>query len=293
MENVGTVLISGGTGLIGRYLAPILRARGWRLHLLSRSGKSVSGWDAVFRWNPENGWIDQAALEGVSHVIHLAGESIAGKRWTRRRKEQIVSSRVDSAVLLFETFKKVGQKPEVFISASGVGWYGMLTDNKLHTEDEPAAADFMGQTCKLWEEAADRFAGLGCRVVKLRTGIVLARDGGALPVMSLPVKLFAGCILGSGKQQVPWIHIEDLCRLYTEALAEPKLAGRLQCGSDRGVHTSGIYAGTGQGASSPPMAFSDSGMDTPAGPRGNGGYCNRGEQGFEQEDSESIPFRKE
>lgn len=149
--------------------------------------------------------MDQAALEGVSHVIHLAGEPVAGKRWTRRRKEQIVSSRVESADVLFETIKTMGLKPEAFISASGVGWYGMHTDAHLHTEDEPAAADFMGQTCRLWEEAADRFAGLGSRVVKLRTGIVLARDGGALPVMALPVKLFAGCILGSGKQQVPCI----------------------------------------------------------------------------------------
>lgn len=218
MENVKTVVITGGTGLVGRHLIPELKQRGWKIRLLSRRANNTEGNDAVFRWDPLNGYIDPAALRGVSHVVHLAGEPISGGRWTKQRKDLILRSRVEGAKLLLQAFSEANSRPDVFVSASGTGWYGMVTDEKLHTEDEPAAADFLGQTCRQWEAAADAFLSTGSRVVKLRTGIVLAADGGALPVMALPVKLFAGCLLGSGKQQMPWIHIDDLCRMYAEAL---------------------------------------------------------------------------
>ena len=220
-----TVLITGGTGLIGLHLAPMLKKRGWRIVLLSRSGKEVAGWDAVFKWDPETGYLEEGALDGVTHIVHLAGAGIAEKRWTDERKQEIIDSRVKSAHLLYGEVKRKGIKLQTFISASGIGWYGMITDDKIHHEGEVAADDFLGKTCKLWEEAADCFSDFGSRVVKIRTGIVLAKEGGALPVLSLPVRLFSGCILGSGKQQMPWIHIDDLCGIYIEALENNQWQG--------------------------------------------------------------------
>lgn len=212
------VLITGGTGLIGSHIAPLLKSMGWRTRLLSRSRVNLAHWDEIYTWNPESGEIETDAMNGVTHILHLAGAGISEKRWTDARKKKIAESRIQSAYLLHDTLLKSGNKIDTFVSASGIGWYGMITDEKVHTEDEPAAADFMGNTCHQWEASADQFSALGCRVVKLRTGIVLARDGGALPVLSRPVKLFTGCILGTGNQQMPWIHIDDLCRLYAEAL---------------------------------------------------------------------------
>ena len=220
-----TALITGGTGLIGMRLSAMLKARGYRIHLLSRSKKPVENYDEVFTWDIQKGEIDTAALDGVTDIIHLAGAGIADERWTEKRKEIIVNSRVKSIGLIEAALRKRNQEVNSLISGSAIGWYGARTDEMLHIEAEPAADDFMGETCRKWEFAADSFADISDRIVKIRTGVVLARDGGALASMKLPFKFFVGSPLGSGNQQIQWIHLDDICRVFAEALEKQNFSG--------------------------------------------------------------------
>ena len=220
-----TILVSGGTGLIGSHILPLLKKAGFRTHLLSRSEKAVPGWDAVFTWDVNQGKIDERAFEGVTHILHLAGAGIADSRWSDARKKEIIESRIQSAALILQVLQKRNQQIEAFISGSAVGWYGGKTDDLVHSENEPAATDFLGETCLKWEQSADAFASNAKRVVKIRTGVVLAREGGAFPKMSMPFRYFAGAPLGSGKQQMPWIHIEDIASVFMEAALNETFQG--------------------------------------------------------------------
>ena len=220
-----TILVSGGTGLIGSHILPLLKKAGFRTHLLSRSEKAVPVWDAVFTWDVNQGKIDERAFEGVTHILHLAGAGIVDSRWSDARKKEIIESRIQSAALILQVLQKRNQQIEAFISGSAVGWYGGKTDDLVHSENEPAATDFLGETCLKWEQSADAFASNANRVVKIRTGVVLAREGGAFPKMSMPFRYFAGAPLGSGKQQMPWIHIEDIARVFVEAALNETFQG--------------------------------------------------------------------
>ena len=204
-----TVLISGGTGLVGSHLSKMLRAKGYEVAVLSRS-------------DPES----VQAVETADYIIHLAGANIGARRWTARRKQQILDSRVKTAELILEHVA-ASKKPKLkaFISASATGYYGAVTTNKIFTEDDPAAPDFLGETCRLWEAAADRFPSLGARTVKIRTGVVLTDRGGALDKMSLPVKMGVGSAIGSGRQYLPWIHIDDLCGIYIKSVEDAGMEG--------------------------------------------------------------------
>jgi uncharacterized protein (TIGR01777 family) len=217
------ILISGGTGLIGTELTRLLLKEGHSVRHLSRSSSS-KGEIPTFEWNPSAGYIDETALEGVECIVHLAGAGIADSRWTDRRKKTIIDSRVKTAHLLLEKVKKTGPPLKSFISASGISYYGLVTNEKIYVEHDPAADEFIGKCCVLWEEAADQFGELA-RVVKLRTGIVLAKNGGALEKIAQPVKIGAGAPLGSGNQWVPYIHIHDLCRMYLSVIEEAKYVG--------------------------------------------------------------------
>lgn len=222
---MATILITGGTGLIGLRLAELLKKQGHKLHLLSRSNKPVAPYDAVFSWDVKNGSIDENALYGVDVIVHLAGAGIADQRWTDERKQEILSSRVDSAKLILETLKRREQKISAFVSGSAIGWYGAHSDSLTHNETEPAATDFMGETCRKWEHAADLFQDVAERIVKIRTGVVLAKTSGALPKMAQPVKWFVGSPLGSGKQQIPWIHLDDICNIFANAVSDSRYYG--------------------------------------------------------------------
>ncbi|HTF80953.1 MAG TPA: TIGR01777 family oxidoreductase [Cytophagales bacterium] len=209
------VVITGGTGLIGSVLKGMVAAAGYEVYLLSR--KQRYNTHAIL-WDHHKGTIEKDKLKNTYAVIHLAGSGIADGRWTEARKKEIISSRVDTADLLFRTFKELGERPAVFVSSSGIGYYGADTGAKVLDETAPRSQDFISMVCQKWEQAALQFAQLQSRVVIMRTGIVLSAQGGALPRLSQSIKLGAGAPIASGTQYMSWIHMDDLCRLYLEAL---------------------------------------------------------------------------
>ncbi|PST84367.1 TIGR01777 family protein [Pedobacter yulinensis] len=217
------VLITGASGLIGRELISQLLDKGHEVAVLSRK-PAQNALYKTYTWDIDAGRADAAALEGVTAVIHLAGEAISKGPWTEAQKRRVIDSRVKSANLLHALVKSHGRQVTHFISASGVGFYGDCGDELL-TERSPAGRDFMARCCVAWEQAAMQFKELGLRVSVLRTGVVLAEQGGALPTFALPVKLFAAAPLGSGRQWIPWLHLDDAAAAYAYLLENPHAAG--------------------------------------------------------------------
>jgi uncharacterized protein (TIGR01777 family) len=208
------VVISGGSGLIGRGVAVSLAEDGHHVVVLSRRPERVSGLPAAAeaeRWDGKSVETLLPLLEGSDAVIHLAGENIAAGRWTERRKRTIRESRVASTTALTRALKGVDRRPAVLLQASAVGYYGPRSGEEID-ENGPAGADFLASVCRDWEAASLEVESAGIRRLIVRTGVVLARDGGALPRMLLPFRLFAGGPVGSGAQWVPWIHLADEIR---------------------------------------------------------------------------------
>jgi len=218
------VLITGGSGLVGKHLNKKLTEKGYEVLILSRNKTQINK-SNVFYWNPEKEEIDSEAIEKADYIIHLAGANIGEKRWVKKQKQVILDSRVKTANLILKTIKEKNLKPKAFISASATGYYGAITSNKEFTETDSSANDFLGKTCNLWEKSADEFTQVGIRTVKIRTGLVLSKKGGALYKMLLPVKIGFGSPIGSGKQIMPWIHIHDLCNIYIKAIEDIKMEG--------------------------------------------------------------------
>ncbi|TVR69515.1 MAG: TIGR01777 family protein, partial [Marinilabiliales bacterium] len=218
------ILITGGSGLIGTHLSRKLKEKGYETAILSR--KKTGDPDAeTYLWDPDNNEIEKGAIEKADYIVHLAGANISDKRWTSKRKQEIVDSRVETAELLFSKVAGSKTRPKAFISASAVNYYGTLTSDKIFNEDDPPSTDFLGETCKKWEQAAGRFNDLGVRTVIVRTGVVISPKGGALKKMALPVKLGLGAPIGSGKQYFPWIHLDDLCGIYIKAIEDAQMQG--------------------------------------------------------------------
>ena len=218
------ILISGGTGLIGKHLSKKLRDKGYSVALLSRAGHH----DAViptYVWDIENNKIDKEAIETTDYIINLAGENINKNRWTNKRKQIIIDSRVKSAQFLFDKITDNKNKLKAFISASAIGYYGTITTDKIFSETDPPSNDFLGETCRQWEQSADSFEKLGIRTIKIRTAIVLTKQDGALAKMITTVKFGIGSAIGSGKQFLPWIHIDDLCDIYIKAIEDTQMNG--------------------------------------------------------------------
>ena len=207
------ILVSGGTGLVGQELVRILVNRGHEVLVLTRntSHKSLQN---HFHWDPTKEEIDSSVFQDIDGLIHLAGAGIAKQRWSRKRKEILHHSRIASAKFLHRKCLELNVALKFFISCSATGWYGGINDLELKTEHMEAYPDFLGKMCADWEEAADLFKNDMCQVSKLRLGLVLSQKGGALPIMSLPIKLGVGSPLGSGKQFMPWIHLDDLCQIF-------------------------------------------------------------------------------
>ena len=218
------VLISGGTGSIGSLMADFLHRQGHEVGLLSRSEKN-DGTFKTYKWNIKDNYLDPEALESCDYIIHLAGAGIADRAWTAGRKKEIIESRVLSTDLLYNQVKKHKTPLKAFISASAVGYYGQVTSNKNFTEKDKSANDFVGKTCFLWEQAAEQFENLGIRTVRLRIGVVLMEKGGALEKMVQPIRMGFGSPLGSGKQYIPWIHVDDLIGMFYKALTSDDMSG--------------------------------------------------------------------
>lgn len=218
------VLITGGSGLIGEHLIPKLKADGFEVAILSRSRKGNPP-VKTYLWVIEKQEIEEGAFDDVNHIIHLAGANLGEKRWSEKRKQLLVDSRAKTAGFLFQKFNETGKKLKTYVSASAIGYYGSITSEKIFSEDDPAADDFLGKLCSEWEKSADLFAHLSDRVVKLRTGVVLSRKGGALERMIKPIKAGIGSPLGNGKQYMPWIHIEDLGDIYLKTLKDKSVQG--------------------------------------------------------------------
>jgi uncharacterized protein (TIGR01777 family) len=230
MEMQRKVLITGGTGLIGKRLTELLQNKHYSVSLLGRSKKSLPGVQS-FVWELEKGYLEPGALEDIDTIIHLAGAGIADQRWTKKRKEEILLSRTKGLELLEKEIAKRTQKPQVLISASGIAYYGSDTGNLHQTEKSTSGNDFLADVTKRWEATADSLSSEGIRIVKLRTGIVLSKKGGALAKMAAPARFGFGAPLGSGQQWCSWIHLDDLCQLYIQAMEDASWNGALQCGS--------------------------------------------------------------
>jgi uncharacterized protein len=224
-----TVLISGGTGLVGSALARLLTANGYRVILLSRrvGNKNLPANNESFaQWDVKKQQIDIAALQQADYIVHLAGAGVMNKKWTTAYKKEIISSRVNSSKLIVENLQQHPNKVKAVISASAIGFYGKDKEPaKVFTEEAPADKNFLGETCKLWEESMEPVIALNKRLVKLRIGIVLSKDGGALKEFITPIKMGIAAILGNGRQMISWIHISDLCRMFLFAIENENING--------------------------------------------------------------------
>lgn len=226
---MATVLISGGTGLVGRHLSSLLISRGFKVIILTRSSQQSNNPSLQYaNWNVNAGEMDDEAIRQANHIIHLAGAGVADQRWTARRKQEIVDSRTQSAALIVKALQQIPNNVQTVVSASAIGWYGPDTDEsrkKGFHEESPADAHFLGETCRLWEESITPVTALGKRLVKLRIGIVLAPDGGALTEFMKPLKMGVAPIMGTGEQVISWIHIDDLCRMFLHAIETKTMSG--------------------------------------------------------------------
>lgn len=240
---MATILITGGTGMIGKAIAKALLEKNYKVIILTRKlrDKRYGIKDAqneslianpvshiaFAQWNIHEQTINEKAIQQADHIIHLAGANIAEKRWTQKRKKEIVDSRVKSSELLVKALKEIPNKVQSVISASAIGWYGKdpAKGNRGFTETDPPANNFLGETCRQWEESLQPVTGLGKRLVLLRTGIVLSKDEGALKVFEKPMQFGIAAILGNGKQVISWIHIDDLVRMYISAVENENMNG--------------------------------------------------------------------
>ncbi|MGB0886349.1 MAG: TIGR01777 family oxidoreductase, partial [Chitinophagales bacterium] len=218
------VLITGGTGLIGTKLSELLLEKGYSVSILSRSEKNLPN-IKTYIWDVKAQTIDENAVKNADYIIHLAGKNIGDDRWTADVKKDIIQSRKNSTALLYDTIKKHNPNLKAFISSSAVGYYGLEKSEKIFTEEDTAGKDFLADVCIKWEENVEHIAKLGIRTAIIRTGVVLSKKGGALEQMALPVKLCVGAALGSGKQYIPWIHLNDICNLYLKAIKDESFEG--------------------------------------------------------------------
>ena len=219
-----SILIAGGSGLVGKYLTSLLLSEGYKVSHLSRKSYQF-GKVRVFRWNYEKGIIDPVIFDGIDFIINLAGANIGEMRWTKKRKDEIIKSRVESTRFLYKVISDNGIQIKAFISASASGYYGSATSDKIYIESDPPATDFTGTVCRLWEEAADLFGNAGIRTVKIRTAVVLEKNDSALAKLMKPAEYGFLVQAGNGRQYMPWIHILDLCNIYLKAIEDSNLQG--------------------------------------------------------------------
>jgi uncharacterized protein (TIGR01777 family) len=214
------IIVTGGTGFIGNPLVGALLAAGHEVIVLTRGGARFPAGARAVVWDGKTIGPWKNEIDGADAVINLAGEPIAAKRWSADRKRKLEDSRLNATRAIVSCIREASRKPAILISGSAVGYYGDVENDDV-TEARKPARDFLATVCVAWENEAAKAQTLGVRVVTLRTGIVLEKDGGALKKMLLPFKPFAGGPIGSGKQWMPWIHREDMIALILYALKNP------------------------------------------------------------------------
>lgn len=232
---MATVVITGGTGLIGTALTKALVQKGYEVIILTRRKKASSQKNVSYAvWNLGQQSIDEEVIKKADYIVHLAGSNVAEKRWTKKKKQEIIDSRVKSGELLVTALKKIHNKVKAILSISGIGYYGPdLTPGhspkgegrNAFVETDPPFNDFLGTVVQQWEKAIACSAEMGKRLVIFRTGIVLSNEGGAYKEFKDPLKFGIATVLGSGKQTVSWIHIDDVVRLFIEAIENEKWEG--------------------------------------------------------------------
>lgn len=221
---MAVVLITGGTGLVGKALTEKLLSEDHEVRILSRSpspGTRVKS----FYWNVEKNEIDEKAFEGLDHIVHLAGAGIGDERWTTTRKKEIIESRINSIQLLSSMVNKKNIRLKSFVGASAIGFYGMNTTEKIYVETDYGGNDFLSDVCLQWENAYHHIQDYSNKTCILRTAVVLCSNGGALKKLIPLFKSGLGSALGSGKQYMPWIHLNDLVSIYMKALFAPEYVG--------------------------------------------------------------------
>lgn len=219
-----TVLIAGGTGLVGSRLSQMLRERGYRVLHLSRR-KNLDAEFPAYAWDVEKGIVDEEAIQKADFIVNLAGAGVAEKRWTPARKKLVIDSRVQSALLLKNAIAKKSEPLKAYLSASAIGFYGNRGDESLPETAAPGREGFLPESVQAWENAIRQVAATGVRTVAFRIGIVLSTQGGALKEMLLPFQFFVGTYFGNGRQWYSWIHVEDLCQMFLEAIENQRFAG--------------------------------------------------------------------
>jgi len=223
-----TILISGGTGLIGKALTESLLQKGHKVVILTRNKNKQSANPNVAykQWDVKNKTIDPDALEHVDAIVHLAGAGVVDRRWTDAYKQEILSSRTESSAILMQALANQKHQVKTFVSSSAIGWYGPdIANGKPFTEADESCSDYLGTTCKLWEESVLPCKAMGIRLCFIRTGIVLSKDGGALREFIKPLKMGVAAILSHGNQKISWVHIRDLCNIYMSAIEQENMEG--------------------------------------------------------------------
>lgn len=212
------ILITGGSGLIGRAVSELLINRAHEPVWLGRGKNAWKGIPA-YRWEPERGMMEDGALEDADGIIHLAGSGIVDRRWTDKYKQEIMDSRVKSSDLLFNRLARTSHhRVKTLVGASAVGYYGARRSSYVFSEEDFPGSDFLSKTCVLWEQSYEPFSNAGIRTCMIRTGVVLSRNGGLYKKLAPVFRLGLGAAIGSGRQFMPWIHVNDLAAMYLHLL---------------------------------------------------------------------------
>lgn len=227
------VLITGGSGLVGSRLTHILQEKGFETAWLVRSPSK--GTVRQFIWNVDKEIVDPEAIQWADHIIHLAGASVAEGRWSKARKKVLLESRTLSTRLLYNELKKQSKRLKSFVSASAMGLYGIESGEEWVEEDHPSGQDFLAQLTQQWEQEVMNIGQLGIREARIRISIVLSEKGGALPQMLMPVNMGLGSPLGSGKQYMSWIHLDDLCAVFVAAIQHEQYHGAINASASHPV----------------------------------------------------------
>lgn len=242
---MATIMITGGTGTVGKRLTELLLKKGHSVIVVGRGGEpkqpqkgSAFNNLTYAKWNIDAQTIDELAIQKADYIVHLAGAGVADKRWSDARKKEIADSRINSCALIVKALSSIPNQIKGVISASAIGWYGpdqpidaenpraaLGINANGFTEEANAYQDFLGDTCKAWEDSIAPVKAFGKRLVILRTGIVLSNEGGALVEFKKPLLFKTAAILGSGNQMISWIHVDDLCNQYIYAIENEQMQG--------------------------------------------------------------------